>query len=295
MPQRIIVSGIYRSGTSLTAELIRRWGAFAGHEDDLYQDRNCYMEHLAIQTFNEELLNKNSRVPVPAEELLEKAADPIYKERALQILNDMDRDAERNHAIAWIWKDPQLPLAIPFWAHIWGDVIHIIPVRHPIETIVSAATLEGFAPEDIPLSAGLAYWQYCMLNLLWFTQTSSRKLFLAYDQLIEDPQQVCSRICRFLDEQCGVPSAASDERIKEMVSQVVPGEYHHHAPRSLAEVETATQEQRALYNFLRIRTMYPNEPFRRDDFALYPGWREYLQAIDTMMNLGQAGASGDAA
>ena len=63
MPERIIVSGIYRSGTSLTAELIHRWGAYVGREDDIFQDEYGYLEHLALQKLNDDLLNDNSRVP----------------------------------------------------------------------------------------------------------------------------------------------------------------------------------------------------------------------------------------
>jgi hypothetical protein len=31
--------------------------------------------------------------------------------------------------------------------------------------------------------------------------------------------------------------------------------------------------------------MSPDETFRGDDFALYPGWREYLQAMDILLAL----------
>ena len=123
MPERIIVAGIYRSGTSLTAELVRRWGAYAGRTDDLFQDDYGYMEHLALQKLNDELLNDNSRVPTPVEVLLEKAQNASLKERALQILSVMDQEAEENHAKSWVWKDPRLPLVLPFWKDIWGDVI----------------------------------------------------------------------------------------------------------------------------------------------------------------------------
>jgi hypothetical protein len=33
MPHRIIVLGMLHSGTSLTTELVRRWGAYAGTEN----------------------------------------------------------------------------------------------------------------------------------------------------------------------------------------------------------------------------------------------------------------------
>ena len=283
MPNRIIVSGIYRSGTSLTTELIHRWGAYAGRKDDIFEDEYGYLEHFALQKLNDELLNNNSRVPTPANQLVEKAQDPILKERALQILDAMDSEAKEDQAIAWVWKDPRLPLVLPFWSNIWGDVIYVIPVRHPVETILSAAKMEGFEPDEVPLSAGFAYWQFCMLNVLTFTESSRRKLFIAYDQLIQNPQQECARLCNFLDKQCEVLSENANQRIKEMSAQITAQQYHFQHPKALAEVETTTREQRALFNFLRVKTTYPDEVFNKDDFAIYPGWMEYLQTIDMLV------------
>ena len=282
MPERIIVSGIYRSGTSLSAELVHRWGAYVGSEGDIFQDEYGYLEHLALQKLNDELLNNSSYVPTPVDQMLEKAQDPVLRERALQILDGMDRETEQNQAIAWVWKDPRLPLVLPFWANIWGNVIYVIPVRHPVETILSAASMDGLEPENVPLSAGFAYWQFCMLNVIDFTMNSQRKLFMAYDQLIREPRQVCTSLCYFLDEQCGVSPLDADQRIKSMTSQIATDQHHFQHPRPLAEIETTTKEQRALYNFLQVKTMYPNESFNKDDFALYPGWQEYLQTMEML-------------
>lgn len=281
--KRIIVAGIYRSGTSLTAELVRRWGAYAGRDEDIFKDDYGYMEHFALQKLNDELLNNNSRVPTPVEVLLEKTQDISLTEFAVQALKDMDKEAQDHKATAWVWKDPRLPLVLPFWANIWGDAIYVIPVRHPVETIYSGAKMEGLDPEQVPLSAGFAYWQFCMLNLLRFTQDSPRKIFIAYDQLTQNPERECARLCRFLDEQCGMDSDPS-ERLQYMTEQVTAGERHFKHPRSLAEVETATREQRALYDFLRVKTMYPDEAYNKDDFALYPGWLEYLQTMDMFLS-----------
>jgi hypothetical protein len=205
----------------------------------------------------------------------------------LQILADMDREAEENRAAAWVWKDPRLPLVIPFWAGIWENAVYVIPVRHPVETILSAAKMEGLDPDRVPLSAGFAYWQFCMLNLLRFTGSTPRKIFIAYDQLTQNPERECERLCRFLDEQCGADGDPS-ERIRRMTGQVTAGERHFNHPQSLAEVDTCAREQRALYDFLRVKTMYPHEAFNEDDFALYPGWLEYLQAMDMLVSAEQS-------
>jgi hypothetical protein len=288
MMERIIVSGIYRSGTSLTAELVRRWGAYVGREDDIFQDEYGYLEHLALQELNDQLLNNNSRVPTPVDEMLEKAQDPVLRERALQILAAMDTEAEQNQAIAWVWKDPRLPLVLPFWANIWGDVIYVIPVRHPVETILSAASMDGIDPGTVPLSAGFAYWQFSMLNVVAFTENSRRKIFIAYDRLLQNPGRECARIGRFLDEQCGVSSNDASQRVERMTAQISVKQHHFQHPQALAKIKVTTREQRALYNFLRVKTLYPEEPFISDDFALYPGWMEYIRAMDMLFSSGTA-------
>ena len=142
--------------------------------------------------------------------------------------------------------------------------------------------------ESIPFSAGLIYWQYCMLNMLNFTQDNPRKMFIAYDQLLDNPTQECTRLGSFLDEHCGLSEQDAQKRIDTMLPQISTRERHYHAQRSLADMEQVTREQRMLYNFLRVKTLYPQETFNKDDFALYPGWKEYLQTMEMLMSMSQA-------
>ncbi|MBI5952517.1 MAG: sulfotransferase [Chloroflexi bacterium] len=295
MPHRIIVLGILRSGTSLTAELVRRWGAYAGGKSALWQaDVNGprgylgYMEYIPLQDFNDKLLDNNDRVPARHEMLEKKALEPELREEALELISNMDHETAEQSFDTWIWKDARLPLTIPFWENIWEDVIYVIPVRHPVETILSAAKIEGMEADQVPLSAGFAYWQFSMLNTLLFTEKSSRKIFIAYDQLLQNPQRESARLCQFLDAQCGRSSENSEERIDFMAAQVSASQRHFNHPKSLAEIDTTTREQRALYNFLRIKTMYPDEAFNPNDFALYSGWQEYLQAMDALVSMMQS-------
>lgn len=291
MPKRIIVLGMMRSGTSLTAELIRRWGAYAGAENDLWKsDVNDprgygYMEYKPLQDLNDELLNNNDRVPTPNDILEQKAVEPVSNQKAQDLLHNMDEETVKNHSAAWVWKDARLPLTLPFWVKLWGDPIFVITVRHPIEVVLSSAKTEEIDQDNLPLSAGFIYWQYCMLNILSFTEGSHRKIFITYDQLIQNPEQECARLSRFLDEQCEKSIGDTQKRMDSMLSQVTKKQRHHSVGKSLAETEQATREQRALYNFLRVKTIYPDEAFNNDDFALYPGWMEHLQAMDMLVSL----------
>ena len=291
MPNRVIVLGVMRSGTSLTAELVRRWGAYAGSENNLWKsDINDprgygYMEYIPLQDFNDELLDHNDRVPPPAEELEERSRDPKFREKALRLLHDMDEQATMNQFDTWVWKDARLPLTLSFWTKFWGDPIYVITMRHPAEVALSSAKTEEFSEDNLPFSAGLAYWQHCMLNILSATDKSPHKMFIAYEQLIDNPLQEGIRLCHFLDECCGKSNADSLERTQAMLAPVSRDQRHHHYAKALAEMEQATREQRALYNFLRVKIMHPDEAFQKDDFAPYPGWREYLQAMDMVLTL----------
>jgi len=294
MPRRIIVLGTMRSGTSLTAELIRRWGAYSGAENNLWKsDINDlrgygYMEYIPLQELNDELLDHNDRVPPPQKLLEERASDPVFREKALRLIRLMDEETQKNNQDIWIWKDARLPLTLPFWVKLWDDPIYVITIRHPVEVALSSAKTEELDPKDLPFSAGFIYWQYCMLNILSFTQESHHKIFVAYDQLINNPAYQCTRLGHFLDEHCGRSANDSQQRIEAMLPQVSTSQRHHNFDKALADMEQATREQRALYNFLRVKIMYPNETFQKDDFALYPGWREYLQAMDMILALSKS-------
>ncbi len=289
MLNRIIILGMLRSGTSLAAELVRVWGAYAGRAEELWSSEPGdprgygYMEYIPLQQLNDELLDHNDRVPLPVAQMAGKASDPKYRQQALALLQNMDRQAARQQAPAWVWKDARLPLTLPFWVNFWGDPVYVITVRHPAEAILSAARTEDLETDNLPFSAGLIYWQYNMLNILAFTRDSRRKIFIAYDQLTEHPLPECARLCRFLDEQCGADAANADRRIEALASRVEAGRRHYRYEKALAEMPQASREQRALYNFLRVKTLYPDEPFEAQDFALYPGWREYLQAMDMLL------------
>jgi hypothetical protein len=123
-----------------------------------------------------------------------------------------------------------------------------------------------------------------MLNVIEFTEQNPRKQFIAYDQLLQHPQRECTRLCHFLDKQCGLSPKNSTQRIERMTAQISTKQHHFQHPEALAKVKVTTREQRGLYNFLRVKTMYPDEPFNKDDFALYPGWMEYIQAMDMLFS-----------
>ena len=123
------------------------------------------------------------------------------------------------------------------------------------------------------------------MNILSFTQNSRHKIFVAYDLLINNPLQECTRLCNFLDEHCEKAGQDFRKRLDSMLPRVAKNQKHQNYKKFLAEMPQSTREQRALYDFLRVKILYPDETFNIEDFGLYPGWREYLQSIDALMIL----------
>src|SRR5262245_19818744 len=121
VPKRIVVLGVMRSGTSLTAELVRLWGAYAGSQNELWEsnisDPRGYgdMEYIPLQELNNELLDHNDRVPPLAESFDQKISNRKYQEHAKNLLQTMDDLIQKNKATEWVWKDARLPLTLPFW------------------------------------------------------------------------------------------------------------------------------------------------------------------------------------
>ncbi|HLO13352.1 MAG TPA: hypothetical protein VK206_00890 [Anaerolineales bacterium] len=229
MPRRIIVLATMRSSTSLIVELIRPCGGYSGDESNLWKsDINDprgygYMEYIPLHELNDELLDGNDRVPSTQQQLEERASDPVFREKALRLIQRMDKETEQNKSETWVWKDARLPLTLPFWIQFWGDLIYVITIRHPAEVALSFAKTEELDPDNLPFSAGFIYWQYYMLNILSFTQESPHKIFVAYDQLINNPSYECTRLAYFLDKHCGKSNNDSQKWIEVMLPQVARG------------------------------------------------------------------------
>src|SRR5579864_3350 len=131
----IVILGMHRSGTSLLAEVVNRWGAY-GQEaamiaGDTWNPRG-YWEFAPLTRFNDEILGLfQSRWNVPPDDyakplLRALSQEPYFRGRALELLSSM-RTAGR----PWFWKDPRLSILLPFWKQLWGDAVYLVAVRDP--------------------------------------------------------------------------------------------------------------------------------------------------------------------
>jgi hypothetical protein len=276
----IIVLGAERSGTSVVTDMICRWGAYPGEPEhvrtgDSHNPRG-YWEYLPIWAFLAELGEFSAGVSWWDADFQQRVRDKLqieaYRERALAMVAAMGKEGR-----PWVWKDPALSFFLPFWKEIWGRVAYVITVRHPTDT---ARSWQGFVtPPDSKVPAGtiaanLLRWQYMMLLILQETETAEQRIFVAYEDILREPQKQAERLCSFLDSACR-SELTDSETIERMVQAVDPDLWHHQSREPTAGI--TTDAQRALYRLLTAKVVNPLHPV---DLASYPmpgGWREIIK------------------
>jgi len=281
----IFIMGMYRSGTSMIAEVVHRWGAYGGDLSQLGKSdpRNPrgFWESDLIQDFSVTLFPEKLRSmwhPDFALEVRKRAAELRFRDEANRIVGEMAQ-----HNPIWFWKEPYLSLLLPFWKEILGDITCIILVRDPYESALSWQQFllpkdQGYDERVSIIAANLLRWQFLMLTALGETHDNPHKIFISYEQFLADPVAQSRRLAAFLEQQYGRPADAAT--ITRMVEAVSRDLRRSKSTTAFAEVAQATAEQKALYEFLLAKVDDPELEFVPERYPLFPGWREYLMNVD---------------
>lgn len=285
----IIVAGMFRSGTSLTGNLIHEWGAFGGDPRQLIDgdERNPrgYWQHQRLGRFVSQLLRDigvNFWHPSFPEAAHSLAGIPRYRDSALLLVSEMASSGR-----IWFWKEPKLSVLLPFWKQICPDAIYVIPVRNPYDTAVS---WQKFALPEVArgkvqlIGAALLWWQTTMMALLENTEGSQSRYFISYEQLLMEPEAECRKLAGFLRRECGLGEEENTD-VSAMVRVVDPQLRRMRVGMSLDEVDVATQAQKFLYQFLLAKVTNSDLPFDATLYPYYPGWREYLDNAKLLCDL----------
>lgn len=290
MDTSIFVVGMPRSGTSLITDVIRRWGAQVGPEQDVLPadqfNPQGYWEYLPLKRFNDMLLaslGANERFPPdPSDQCLlqTRAADPVWQAEARAVLAPLNRAGN-----LWVVKDPRLRMLLPFWTHILPDLACVVMLRQPLDLALSLQRLvKTHVPAArYPLSAILLEWQNAMLAILQATAQRPATLFVEYERLVAEPQAVCGQVDRWLASYCQV-APGDPRRLATMIDAVTPA-LQHQRGGDATQSHLLTPEQCALYAALQAKAQGSASAIDPTAFPLYPGWREYLQVVDTLFQL----------
>lgn len=132
--QPIIIAGMHRSGTSLTASILQQAGVFigdhllpanAGNPQGYFEDADVYQLHksiLADQNIDTDGWTLKQSIAVP--EKFHAQAQALCDRRLQQ------------HAL-WGWKEPRTTLFLEFWGQLLPQAKFIFPYRAPWEVMDS--------------------------------------------------------------------------------------------------------------------------------------------------------------
>jgi hypothetical protein len=263
MKTGITVLGVPRSGTSLITELVHRWGAYVGKKLLAADKRNerGFWELVQLKQFNTDVLTSiGASKDFPPDDngdilLANRAVESSYTQRAAQLINDMERESE-----IWVWKDPKMSILLPFWKQILKNNVYIISVRNPWDIILSYKKLEGnlFTDETFPWNSVLLHWHIYTWKIVQHTNNIQKKLFLSYEQILQNPLLECEKLSRFLEAQCN--TAPNRYRINQMIQVITPELQHNKTITPFDDIHLATDIQKALYRFLQQKVIDPDLP-----------------------------------
>lgn len=201
----VIVSGMHRSGTSLTTRFLTADGWHPG-EDLLVSPTERFEEDASFVTLNRSWIEAtlppgeghrdwgiSSGGPLdlasvlPAERAAMVAAARAFAER---------RVAERRR---WVAKDPRSTLLLPIWAQV-DDVDIVLVYRNPWDVVDSAVRLGAPEWTRRPQLVLESWLDHCQRILDIIDTQPERCTLIAAEALTTDP----TRVWRVLDESIGV-------------------------------------------------------------------------------------------
>lgn len=238
MKAPVILMGMHRSGTSLVARLLRRFGVFVG----AHLDPN--LESVFFQDINEWLLRESGgswTFPDAIDYLLDNDESRtltcgflgmvLRSPRAISytgLRRYLRWGGLHRFESAWGWKDPRNTFTLPLWLELFPDAKVVSVARHGLDVAQSlklrrdrrqavlkskvfkfrryySLWLRGGWFADAPLCAtldgGLSLWaKYMERARVHVERLGEQALSLRYEDLMEQPEFVLGRLVEF----CGL-------------------------------------------------------------------------------------------
>jgi hypothetical protein len=273
----IIVIGPERSGTSVIAQMVHRWGAYAGEPANIrgadLRNETGYWEYLPVWDFLASMgvdwWEEDFQQCVK-----EKAAMPRYREGGMRLIAEME--SAHTH---WVWKDPALSFFLPFWQQLWTSPVYVVAVRNPRDAALSwqKFILPPEAPHAVDLLAhNLMRWHYIMSLIMANTEHATERLFFSYDALMAAPLEESRRLCGFLDHSCSA-ATSGPATVDRMAETVRASLWHERSHVPFDEVDQASLELKELYRLVLRKAVDAHAPFVEDEYPMRPGWRDIVK------------------
>lgn len=188
----VFILGPERSGTSLTASVVGRLGAFVngGQRKDQFNPRG-YWEDEAVVSINERLHWRIgvswTWTPAPQVPWVRVRSVRRLIPEAVAVLNALEAQPR------WACKDPKFSVTLPFWKPLLpAQMGYLICLRNPLSVARSLANRNG-----LPISTAGLYWSNRMVQALVNTAGESR-MIVPYEDFFTNGADLTNRIADFL-------------------------------------------------------------------------------------------------
>ncbi len=226
---KLIIAGMHRSGTSLTASFVDAVGISMG-EHLLPADANNkkgYFEDVDFLEFHRAALRAATQADEPGVhdwgwtpgETLNREVFHEFTERARDLIRSRDEVLS-----AWGWKDPRTTLMLDFWDELLPDARYLLVYRAPWDVAESMMRVGGdYFPSNPDHS--LRIWAFYNRQMLEFYRAHrDRCLLFNVSSLIAEPQRMTSLI----KERLGI--SVSDETAAERFGALYSNDLFHAFP-----------------------------------------------------------------
>lgn len=205
-PLTLVIAGMHRSGTSLTASLLQSAGVDIGEKLAPATPTNVkgHFEDLAFVEFHKQVLSSqglnnagwtsgHSQVSVPEQ----------YVALAKSIID------QRCDKPLWGWKDPRTVLFLNFWHRLLSNPFFIFVYRSPWETIDSLYRRNIESVDDVFYgnpNLALQTWEiYNRTILTFFYNYPDQSLLIPIEDIIQNPNILIKRITEKTEVQLESP------------------------------------------------------------------------------------------
>lgn len=194
-PPALVIGGMHRSGTSLTASIIAAAGvhlgddlmaAGAGNPCGYFEDLEFYHLHqriLAANGLSLEGFTCHETIVVPPAACVE-AAELLRRRRAT--------------GQPWGWKDPRTVLLLDFWADLLPEARWLFVVRPP-ENVVDSLLRRGDTAFVVNPRHAIDVWVAYNKRILDFAHRHrQRTVVVELEQVIADPAALVARVANLM-------------------------------------------------------------------------------------------------
>jgi len=218
----ILITGMHRSGTSLTAAILKDLGVYLGTDKELMSpapdNPDGFYERWDVMRLNDALLKRAGaswHEPPVARHFWRQGLEEAQRQFIDHAVRILDRLQGKE---PWAIKDPRFSLTLGFWQTLIPNARYLIGIRHPLEVAASLANRQGF-DEAYSLALWQQYYQW-----LEATTRPEQRLVIAYQDLLSKSSDSIMRLIDWLGLQ-----ADQSQRIQAL-GRIRPELHHHESP-----------------------------------------------------------------